>query len=408
MKKHHLLLLIITMTLASLVYFLLGIEAFNIITGMLFLTTICTFGFLVSEIVISRVGWLGDRRNEVRLSVVTTILLLFAMELFFRFGTDQYMTYAEKNGSTNYVSLYRQSKPTWFHTHAPNRTVEWSSPGFTHRRTTNALGLSEVQIDSSKAVNEYRLVALGDSYTEGVGTTYDSTWVKVAERHLAAALPHKIIRTINAGISGSDVFFEYILLKERLLGLDPDLVVLATNNSDVADVLVRGGFERFQPDGSLITRAPPPWEWAYAISYTFRAIIRDVFGYNHFLTRNRATDYKGAVSEIRAAIDSVATLAAEGGFDLLVVVHPVDWEVYHDQWAWEFGSLVAALERDPGTHVLNLLEYYRVTQIITPESAGDFFWPIDGHYNTKGYRAMGTAVADRIIELRLIDDGGVE
>ena len=44
-------------------------------------------------------------------------------------------------------------------------------------------------------------------------------------------------------------------------------------------------------------------------------------------------------------------------FDLLVVVHPVDWEVYHEQWAWEFGSLVAALERDPGTHVLNLLEY---------------------------------------------------
>jgi lysophospholipase L1-like esterase len=38
-------------------------------------------------------------------------------------------------------------------------------------------------------------------------------------------------------------------------------------------------------------------------------------------------------------------------------------------------------------------------------TAQEFFWPLDSHYNTKGYQAMGSAVADTILELGLLPGG---
>jgi hypothetical protein len=44
-----------------------------------------------------------------------------------------------------------------------------------------------------------------------------------------------------AGVAGSDPFYEYRLLVDKLLACQPDLVMTVVNVSDVIDVIVRGG-----------------------------------------------------------------------------------------------------------------------------------------------------------------------
>ena len=403
MTKKHTLLFLASIALVATVYYRIRVDELNLTTGLVFLAAIALFGYLMLETALALWRPLSDRANKLRLLLATISVLVCVLELFLRYGVDDYATYWELSGRS-YRSLFHQTGPSWFHTNPPYQELTFTMPEFTYTRSTNSLGLSESEIDSTRLPGEYRVIALGDSFTEGVGTPYDSTWVKAVERHLSAAFPSRLIRTINAGISGSDVFFEYILLRERLLAFDPDLVIIATNATDVGDLVIRGGFERFQPDGSLVTRSAPPWEWIFGISYIARFFIQDVLHYNWLFIRERHMPAvnKMAMGEIRTAIDSVVALAAQEGFEVLVVVHPASWEASQDQWTQGFDSLIAGLERDAKTNVLDLLEYYRVNEITSPANAADLFWPLDGHYNSRGYAAMGKAVAKTILDLRLL------
>jgi hypothetical protein len=53
--------------------------------------------------------------------------------------------------------------------------------------------------------------------------------------------------------------------------------------------------------------------------------------------------------------------------------------------------------------VVDLLEYYRLTGLITKSNSHQFYWPIDLHHNAKGYELMGDAIARKMIDIGLID-----
>jgi lysophospholipase L1-like esterase len=325
--------------------------------------------------------------------------MFFAVEVFLRYGSTTYHTYLEENGGKGYTSPFAEAAPSWFRTHRPNQEIMYYLPEFTHVRRTNSIGLADQEIPVGKDPNEYRVIALGDSYTEGIGTGPDSTWIRVVENHLVDAIPDRPVRTLNAGISGSDVFFEYVLLRDRLGAYNPDLVIVATNVSDVGDVLFRGGMARFRENGGFeSTRSPPAWEWLFAISYTFRLVARTVLRYNWLFVRfdQMPAVQSAVVDSIKTAIDSLAALSQDRGFDLLIVLHPNDWEAKNGQWSLGFGNLAARLAADSTLHSLDLIQYYRHHEIIAPSTAADFYWPIDRHNNTRGYRAMGDAIADVI------------
>ena len=84
--------------------------------------------------------------------------------------------------------------------------------------------------------------------------------------------------------------------------------------------------------------------------------------------------------------------------------HPSKHEVEAERYLRAgLDGFVAEVTRDPAIHAIDLLEYYRVNNIMTKENASDFFWKLDYHNNTKGYQAMGNAIAHKIVELQLID-----
>jgi hypothetical protein len=399
MKLLRLLLIGMATLLGAVVYNRVALNHLDATTGFLFIAAVAALTLFVSEIglAVSRIS--ADTAVNVRLLAVTGIVMLFAAEAFLRYGMTEFQTYLEENEGNGYQSRFAEAAPSWFHLYPPNQEIVYHRPEFTHVRRTNSLGLADQEIPVVKDPDEYRVIALGDSYTEGIGTGRDSTWIQVVENHLVTAIPNRHVRTLNAGISGSDVFFEYVLLRDRLAAYNPDLVIVATNGSDVDDVFFRGGMARFRENGRFeSTRSPPSWEWLFGIAYTFRLVARTVLRYNWLFVRFDQMPAVGAAvaDSIKTAIDSLSALSEDRGFDLLIVLHPNDWEANNGQWSLGFDHLAARLATDSTLHSLDLMQYYRDHGIITTSTAADFYWPIDRHNNTRGYRVMGDAIADVI------------
>lgn len=392
------LLLVFVISAASTYYFV-TIDKLNVFTGMLFLSMLSSFVWLFTETLLNLLNVSRDARNNIRLSLLTTIVLLFAMELFLRFGLGTYSNYLEQNGSGDYVSPYSQNTQSWFHTYYPNSTFNLLRPEFSHSRKINSLGIPEREIQRKKAADEYRIVALGDSYTDGIGTSYESTWIKVFENALNRRVSNKKLTTINAGVSGSDVYFEYMLLREKLLSYHPDLVIVAVNANDIEDIITRGGMDRFASDGTLRTRKGPKWEWVYGVNYIFRHIIHDAFKLDWlFLAPGEvAREEQAAADKMKLALEHFARLEQNYNFKLVVVFHPLEGEIANGHYyPPPYKNLIQEFKRSSRTHIIDLLDYYQSQQIITKGNTSELFWPIDRHHNTKGYAVMGQAIADNI------------
>lgn len=376
-------------------------ETFNLATSLLFLATVGSLLFLLLETSTKILRCSRDTQNRLRLLLVTTLTLLFGAELFLRFGLHRYHTYPERNGWT-YSSIYEGDGSDWFYNLGEARELTYTKEEFVHFRQVSSHGIREREVTPQKAPNEYRVLALGDSFTEGVGTDYESTWVKVLERHLAARMPGRLVTTINAGVSGSDPFFEYVLLRERLLPLNPDLVIVCVNPTDVNDVVLRGGMDRFHPDGTTrFVRPAPRWEWVYAMSYNVRSVVHDLLGYNWFLIeeeRMRLAE-SAALENLKSVLVDFQRLADEQRFELFIVFHPTHvLQVIEKRYTHQLGRLTSVLGHEKSSRVrfTDLLEYYSRNQLMIEEDAGDYFWPLDGHHTTKGYEIMGTAIAETL------------
>ena len=284
-----------------------------------------------------------ENRIKVFLVIVSTILCLFVLEVSLR-KSGTFMTELERGTDGIYTSFLRlEKRDSWYCIHPSDTTLHFFRAEFRFERKTNSLGLSERPISVDKP--HYRIIGLGDSFTEGFGVSQDSTWLRKLERQLNHNSEIEV-ETINAGIGGSDPVYEYQLFKDKLLGLAPDLVILSINSSDIGDLAYRGGFERFRTDGTS-GRDAPWWEWIYQLNHLTRLVAHNGFKLNHYLV-SPSEDKEGRFRFVQLVGDVVAklnTLADANDFDLLIVVHPTihdfESEGYLDP---EMGQFIAELK----------------------------------------------------------------
>ena len=86
---------------------------------------------------------------------------------------------------------------------------------------------------SAKPNDVFRVVTLGDSLTFGFGIDYENTWVSILASHLKANAPRGIrVEVINAGVISYDSALGKQLLEDRILALQPDLVLIGFGFND--------------------------------------------------------------------------------------------------------------------------------------------------------------------------------
>ncbi|MFT5860219.1 MAG: lysophospholipase L1-like esterase [Flavobacteriaceae bacterium] len=306
-------------------------------------------------------------------------------------------TYNERTGG-NYFSLSNQENLNscyWVHT--PNTINTNKKLEFRFYRKVNSIGISDKEI-SQKKEDKTRIIALGDSFTEGVGTSYKDSWVKQMENRWN----RKGVETINAGIGGSDPVYEFILYRDKLIKYDPDILILTINSSDIADIKSRGGFERFHSDGTAGSK-PPSWEWVYAANHLFRTLIHNAFGYDSSLSKTPNSSDQNSVRIIKEALLRFKKLAAANDTELLIVLQPCIQEFNNGRHTPFFGQLKLVEFMKA-----NEFKYLDASLVFKKQqkSIGDYYYyyyPIDTHFNKKGYKLFGTSVSEKVEELGFLN-----
>jgi lysophospholipase L1-like esterase len=242
---------------------------------------------------------------------------------------------------------------------SPQLGWEWT-PGYDavidyhgdkYRLTVSSQGLRNEEISVPKPAGVYRVIALGDSITEGGGVELDGTFVKLLERSLQIENPEHTIEVINAGTGDYGTEQELIWLRERGLVYEPDLVLLNVYLNDSRS---------FTPPSSLIATLDNflirrsalyffgrhATRWLLALqtikSPDFRFRYDDEWGSEAWMTDSDALtrliqeadqDWGLAwkdeeLARIEDGITQMIQIANEHGFELLLVIFSVDVQVY--------------------------------------------------------------------------------
>jgi hypothetical protein len=99
---------------------------------------------------------------------------------------------------------------------------------------TNSLGLRGPEVVVPKPKDLFRIVLLGDETILAPETPESEHFLRLLSSLLQQQSPQRI-EIINAGLPGGCPLTEYLLIRQRLIGIQPDLVLLHFDWSDVSD-----------------------------------------------------------------------------------------------------------------------------------------------------------------------------
>jgi lysophospholipase L1-like esterase len=321
---------------------------------------------------------------NILLALISTICLLGLTELALRY-TGIYKSYMEKMGFP-YMSLYKVQEKNWYHVHSINSLFVDGDQEFSYKDTTNNEGLVDKRFDTSKAQGTIRIMVFGDSFIQGVGAPYDSS----CPRLLAAILNRRFhgnpkVEVWDCGVSGSDPFFEYILLANRLMQYKPDMVIEAVNNSDIDDIIVRGGAERFLPDSTVTYKKAPWFEPFFIKSHFVRGAVHGVFKYNWLFLRSKemARAKDESLRQIEFSLKQFQNLCTEKHVPLLVALQPIVEELNGKRSSYDLGPLVRFCD-STGIDQVDVKQYLE-KEGYTGDKANAIYWPINVHFNSEGY-----------------------
>ena len=313
----------------------------------------------------------------------------------------------------------------------------------------NSEGFRDVNHGTEKPNDEFRIVFLGDSYTEAMQVAFDETYWNVAAQALedCAALRGRKPTPINLGISGVGTAQELEILRAFAWKYDPDFVVLAFVANDIRNNQPEYGeralkpFYVFDESGEFVLddsfRTSPEFRTRTS---TFRTLRREAIQSSRALQlaaelwaepsrraalatgkKRRGTLYRpptdATLSEAwRVTEEGIAQMARdvrEKGLDFLLFsvtsghqVHP-DTD-YREEFLREAGGgdllyWNRRLGRLADKKAISYMDLVKPFQAFSEASGSCLHGfensvPCGGHWNALGHRLAGENVADAICQ----------
>lgn len=295
-----------------------------------------------------------------------------------------------------YRNIYALSPPN-------SKKILQSGYEYNFLRKTNSLGFSDKEWTKAKDKNVFRIITLGDSFTEGDGAPFDSTYPKLLEKKLNSIGLSKRIEVLNAGQCGSDPFFGYKMLQDVLLKYNPDVVLFTNSHNDAfSDYEYRGGLERFQVPGKLTFRHHiEPWMYFYS----FSRIVRTIY----FLRKNDGvllSNEARKINQVNRAPDHIelykkfSLLATKHNFRVVQVLRPEKTEF--ENMHYEEDMIPFFFQDTPTFRTIDLLTYYSDSLHVPSSEYYKYYWIRDGHHNSKGYNLMANSISDYLLKSNIL------
>lgn len=168
----------------------------------------------------------------------------------------------------------------------------------------------------------FRILALGDSFTEGQELRHDGTWPKLTEQELHR-LGWEDVEILNGGRLDTDTKEQLEILRTRGLKYNPDLVIVAFLLNDCSEICATCGIRDLMQKHSQLRSKKKPH------SSALLSFLQQTFLRNH-ITRETIEEYKIPYStenplyqECTKAFEDMKQLADERGFPLVVVLYPI-------------------------------------------------------------------------------------
>ncbi|MCL7488075.1 MAG: GDSL-type esterase/lipase family protein [Desulfobulbaceae bacterium] len=170
----------------------------------------------------------------------------------------------------------------------PGSEFPYQTPEFSHRARINSLGFRDREWNREKNSSTTRILAIGDSFTFGMGAELDQTWPKILEQRLRAqGFDLEIANLGRPGASPS----EYAEVAEKAIPLlKPDIILVAIlQGDDLAQTIRQVRQNREQQKTSPFSRIAGGLDWTARFLYphTSRLIGHHLAGGSTFRSRDR-------------------------------------------------------------------------------------------------------------------------
>lgn len=190
--------------------------------------------------------------------LVLLVALLFTVMFVFELGARLYLVHFAPLKQFLFYASFNQLKGQGYTDprYTPHRYLSYyPTPGYeTAKDRHNQLGFRGEEISQPKPAHEYRIVCLGGSttYTSEV-EDYRQSYPAQLERQLVSR-GHEYVKVINGGAAFYSSWESLINLQFRVLGLEPDMVIIYHGINDIRARLV-WPHESYRADNSGF-RAP--------------------------------------------------------------------------------------------------------------------------------------------------------
>jgi lysophospholipase L1-like esterase len=380
--KFHIDAIIFANIMQIIAFALIGLRSFNIFTPIIIFAGIW---LIIKHIIIYLIK---DKKKSINFQLLNTslVLSLIGIETLLRLS-GVISVYIEKR-TYFYRSMYDDSYAD-FHVIGRRENVYLKSGiDYSFLREPNNEGYSDKNWCITKPDSCVRILALGDSFTEGDGAHKDSTWVKFLERKLH----NNHLEFMNAGLCGSDVVFLYNNLENKLLKYNPDIVILCINQSDIEDIIIRGGPERFKNNKIVFNKAPW-WEPIYAASHISRLFFR-IFYDNKLIPKSQVQKNNiESIEIIKSCLLSFQTLCSKANCSFVCVFHPLTYELKNNV---NYLKEIITFCKNNSIQYVNLYDYYIKNRV--DKKIYFYYWEKDGHHNANGYKIMADGIYEGLIE----------
>ena len=173
--------------------------------------------------------------------------------------------------------------------------------------------------------------------------------------------------------------------------------MLAINSTDKNEFIERGGESRFVSEN--ICQYPIPkygkYEYFFASSHIVRALFIDILKLDYsLLTKEERIQRKIiAKTAFSTTLQNIKTLCKKKGILLSIIIHPV-----HKS---EIANNISPIEKwipkrlqDKNVEIINLVDYFNKKTGHGKIETKSFIWPIDSHFNAKGYKIFAEGILE--------------
>lgn len=331
--------------------------------------------------------------------LIILVSVLVLSELYLRIS-GKFKTYSETTGN-EFISPYGETRNSWYYTRQPDTTFTLTSNEYSYTFKLNHFGLRANNYPKQKSDSLLRILFLGDSFIEGIGTSQDSTLPCLIQENLfRKGISAEVI---NAGVAGSDIFYEYVLYRDKLVELNPDIVLVSMNTTDYSDYIVRGGMERFKQDGTVKGVQAPWFEIIFRYSHFLRALLIKLnsYPYNgilvsiHDLAAISKQDNVTFYSLLRTFANYTKSQHSQFLFFTYAIPSDIRWHnVINEQNILNMEELRTKLTED---RIPNFDISHAILKDFSTKDILQYSYPNDLHYNFKGYSLVADYLTDSLL-----------